>query len=197
MAQSKVPKYFRTHTLRGSAYSSAITKRVLTRNRAARMYFEKKAAVNVEFSLAIPVNLDREAVATFELCGRLLGVVFRTSMASYCIQFFDKDTQEPITESQHNPVPFQAYKYMVTDRVGMWAPVWTEATDFEVGGTCKVFYTWDKVSSMKFVDKESGKCLKTLSHSVQIEDGGWSPAPVPAHLAAYKLPHETVLKAPL
>lgn len=127
----------------------------------------------MDFSLANPVTLDREAVATFELCDRLLGVVFRTSMASYCIQFFDKDTQEPITESQHNPVPFQAYKYMVTDRVGIWAPVWTEATDFEVGGTCKVFYTWDKVSSMKFVDKESGKCLKTLSHSVQIEDGGY------------------------
>ncbi|KZS91641.1 hypothetical protein SISNIDRAFT_467570 [Sistotremastrum niveocremeum HHB9708] len=171
MAQTKVPKYFRTHGLSRSAYSSAITKRVMTRNQRARRYFEQKAG-HIKSNRSTPIHKEPESVSTFELCGRYLGVVFRIT-SRYCIQFFDKDTLEPITESQQSPVAFQVYKSMITDELGMWAPVWTEATEFESGGTCKVFYTWDRISSMKFVDKKSGKCLKTLSHSVQIEDGGY------------------------
>lgn len=131
--------------------------------------------------LTIPTAQDGEVIiprknlptaASFELCGRYVGNVFRTGSSTYCIQFFEKKTLQAVTESEKEPVLFQAYKSIVTDAIGIWTPCWTEATDFGKDGTRKVFFTFDKVSSMKFVDKTTGKCSVTLSHAIQVEDGG-------------------------
>ncbi|KZT32473.1 hypothetical protein SISSUDRAFT_1066902 [Sistotremastrum suecicum HHB10207 ss-3] len=210
MVLTRTPKFFPTHSLRPSAKDRVMVQLMAARSLRARDYFEAKAtqhaasaSARIESDPAASIKVQRrepEAVGTFTISGHYVGAVFRTTPTRYCIQFSDANNLQPIEESEERPIPFQAYKTLVTDAGAIWTPCWTEATHFEPDGRRKVFFTYDKVSSMKFVDKKTGECLATLTHSVSIEKGGrrvllntWAPSLVPHDYAI--LPTEAEAKS--
>lgn len=122
--------------------------------------------------MVLPGDPDPTPLLTFDICGIYRAGVYRESSSTYSIQVFHKDTGSPLFERPNRPLPFQAYRTIVSDTVAMWTPCWTEATDFEPDGTFKVFYTYDKLSRMKFVETRNNTCVATLSHKIMLEHGG-------------------------
>ncbi|KZT42845.1 hypothetical protein SISSUDRAFT_1058308 [Sistotremastrum suecicum HHB10207 ss-3] len=109
-----------------------------------------------------------EIITQFILLERYKGTVFMVEPSLYRVQISDVISDSPVLENESNPLPFQAFRTTQTAVANLWVPCWTESRTFEENDLRRVYYTFDALHKMMFMDRQTKICLLMLSMKVDV-----------------------------